>query len=76
MRLRVWLCVDVSLAHNSLRVVGGVAIAGALPRLSSLTTLKYVGSEGGEWCDCDAMGTRDVCMSGSERYSSTVSWAL
>ena len=43
----VWLCVDVSLSHNVLGAEGGSAIAGALPHLTSLTTLEYVRSEGG-----------------------------
>ena len=55
MRMRMrgrgwWLCVDVSLSGNGLRAEGGTAIAGALPRLSSLTTLKYVHIEGDVWC--------------------------
>jgi hypothetical protein len=41
-----WLCVDVSLSGNGLSAKGGSAIAGALPRLTSLTTLEYVRSEG------------------------------
>jgi hypothetical protein len=46
----VRLCVDVSLSNNDFGAKGGSAIAGALPHLSSLMTLKYVGSEGGVWC--------------------------
>ncbi len=41
------VCVDVSLSENSLGAKGGSAIAGALPHLTSLTTLQYVRSEGG-----------------------------
>ena len=58
MGLVAWLCVDVSLSGNGLHAKGGTAIAGALLRLSSLTTLEYVRIEGDVWCDCDAMGTR------------------
>ncbi len=46
----VW--VDVS--GNGLGAMGGCAIAGALPHLTSLTTLKYVRSEGGV-CDVTVM---------------------
>jgi hypothetical protein len=35
----VRLCVDVSLSNNDFGAKGGSAIAGALPHLSSLTTL-------------------------------------
>ena len=41
------VCVDVSLSRNDLDAEGGSAIAGALPHLTSLTTLEYVRSEGG-----------------------------
>ncbi len=41
------VCVDVSLSGNDLGAEGGFAIAGALSRLSSLTTLEYGCSEGG-----------------------------
>jgi hypothetical protein len=54
----VRLCFDVSLPCNGLGAEGGSAIAGALPHLSSLTTLEYVGSERGVGVDCDATGTR------------------
>jgi hypothetical protein len=46
----VRLCVDVSLSNNDLGAKGGSAIAGALPHLPSLMTLKYVGSEGAVCC--------------------------
>ena len=48
------VCVDVSLSRSSLYAGGGSAIAGALPHLTSLTTLKYVRSEGGV-CDVAVM---------------------
>ena len=48
------VCVDVSLSGNRLYAEGGSTIAGALPRLTSLTTLKYVRSEGGV-CDVAVM---------------------
>jgi hypothetical protein len=56
----VRLCFDVSLSCNGFGAEGGSAIAGALPHLSSLTTLEYVGSKGGVWFDCDATGTQGV----------------
>jgi hypothetical protein len=43
----VWLCIDVSLSGTGLGAKGGSAVVGALPHLSSLTTLEYVRSEGG-----------------------------
>ena len=54
-----WLCVDVSLSGNDLGAEGGTAIAGALPDLSSLTTLMYVHIEVDVWRVSYAMGT--VC---------------
>ena len=48
------VCVDVSLSGNSFDEKGGSAIAGALPHLTSLTTLEYVRSEGGV-CDVAVM---------------------
>ncbi len=59
--MAVWLCVDVSILGNGLGAEGGSAIAGVLPHLTSLTTLEYVRSEGGVWCDCDATGSRGAC---------------
>ena len=41
------VCVDIRLFDNDLGAEGGSAIARALPHLTSLTTLKYVRSEGG-----------------------------
>ena len=59
MGLVAWLCVDVSLSGNGLHAEGGVAIAGALPDLLLLTTLKYVHIEGDVWCVSYAMLIRE-----------------